>query len=352
MFNCYQKAQVSFKLKDEIGGEGRNSQTFIAHDYQLDDDIVIKIIKKSKITSLDKYFDESRHLYLSNHPNVVKILYACEDNENIYIAMPFYENKSLNSLIENRHLTTREIIRFTSQIVSGVHNIHSKGLIHFDIKPDNILLSKRKEALVSDFGLAQRIDISGEATPQSDLYIKILPPEVSTSKRFNQTFDIYQIGLTIYRMCNGNSIFNEQFSNYFVPVNDSKIFDRNQFAQDLKKGLFPDKKIFPCHIPKKIRNVVRKCLQPNQACRYQSALDIVNAMAEIDGNLLDWQYTIENGERKWLKDKEGKILSLIVCSSGKSIATKTTTSGRTQRIKKFSKQEISEEEIITFLDSH
>ncbi len=90
----------------------------------------------------------------SAHPNVVQIHYACYDADRIYLAMPYYRKGSVTSLITDKYMTVREIVTVGCQVLSGLHNIHSKGLIHFDVKPDNILLSDRGEALLSDFGLA------------------------------------------------------------------------------------------------------------------------------------------------------------------------------------------------------
>jgi serine/threonine protein kinase len=135
----YSKAEISFDLRQEIGQEGSNSNTYVAHDDQLDAEIVIKKISKNALESVDTFFDEARILYLSSHPNVVPVHYACQDTDSIFIAMPYYRRGSLNALINSRYLTVREIVVLGCQIASGLHNIHSKRLVHFDIKPDNVL---------------------------------------------------------------------------------------------------------------------------------------------------------------------------------------------------------------------
>ena len=131
--------------------------------HQLDAEIVVKQIPKAKIASTANFFDESKALYASAHPNVVQIHYACEDTDSVYLAMPYYRKGSVTGLITGKNMTVREIVTVGCQILSGLHNIHSKGLIHFDVKPDNILLSDRQEALLSDFGLAKQMNLSGVA---------------------------------------------------------------------------------------------------------------------------------------------------------------------------------------------
>jgi len=88
------KAFLNFETKQEIGQEGQNSQVFIAHDKQLDAELVIKKICKDELPNADIYFEEDRQLYDSTHPNVVQVKYACEDDGYVYIAMPYYPKGS------------------------------------------------------------------------------------------------------------------------------------------------------------------------------------------------------------------------------------------------------------------
>jgi eukaryotic-like serine/threonine-protein kinase len=347
MINPYNLAQVSFELKNEIGQDGKNSNTFIAHDLQLDAEIVIKKILKQKSGSIATFFNESRILYLSNHPNVVNIHYACQDEDYIYIAMPYYKNGSLKSLIDSRFLTVREIIIFGCQIAGGLNNIHSKKLIHFDIKPDNILLSDRKEALISDFGLAKYTNFSGKAY-QDRMYFRMIPPEAFEGDEFTIMFDIYQLGLTLYRMCNGNSMFYEQLH----PYGDSSSFDRDKFKFDVRNGRFPKRDVFLDHIPDKLRKIIKKCLEPDPKNRYRATIEVANALAEIDGNVLDWQFSITSSGKTWKKSTDSREYSLIISNDGTSLAEKTVGSGKESRIREYCKQALTSKEIKKFLGDY
>ncbi|PWQ83585.1 serine/threonine protein kinase, partial [Stenotrophomonas maltophilia] len=90
-----------------IGQDGKNSEAYIAHDSQLNAQVVVKKIAKKHLVSVDEYFTEAKTLYLSAHPNVVQIHYACQDEDHIYIAMPYYAKGSLKKLMSTRHLTVR-----------------------------------------------------------------------------------------------------------------------------------------------------------------------------------------------------------------------------------------------------
>lgn len=347
MFKPYSKAEISFDLQREIGHQGRNSKVHIAHDKQLDAEIVIKKIPKHQFDSVDLFFEESRILYLSSHPNVVPVHYACEDAESIFIAMPYYARESLNKLIGSRFLTVREIIVLGCQIASGLHNIHSKRLIHFDVKPDNILLSGRGEALLSDFGLARPMSAAGTAE-QDRMYFKMLPPEVHRTSTYTHAFDIYQFGLTLYRMCNGNKVFHHQFDKY----GPNKSFNRDQFRYDIRNGLFPDRDLFPEHIPQRLRRLIKKCLEPNPKDRFLAAIEVANELAQID-NRFDWQYSVKNGTRVWVCQDNERSFQLSVAQDDTSVAEKKMIlSGRTTKIKEYCKSDIKSSDIKRFLDEN
>jgi len=347
MISPYNRAEIAFDLKSEIGQEGKNSKTFIAHDHQLDANVVIKQIEKSKIDSVDLFFNESRLLYLSEHPNVVQIHYACQDNDHIYIAMPYYSQGSLNALMNKRFLTVREIIVFATQIANGLHNIHSKKLVHFDIKPDNILISNRGEALISDFGLAKHKNLNGRVG-QDRVYSKMLPPECISTNEFTHAFDIYQFGLTLYRMCNGNIDFYSQFNKYGAKSN----FKIDDFKFDIRNGRFPDRQSFLPHIPDRLRRTIKKCLETNPADRFQTTIDVVNSLADIDGNCLDWHYTKSATQSFWKKHSDGKDYCLTLEQDGSTTGVKSTASGNTTKIKEMCTKNATYKDIKGFLGGY
>lgn len=349
MYPC-QKAIVSFQKTEEIGAEGKNSKVYLAHDKNIDGKVVIKEIEYRKddeeIVDLNDFYDEARKLFKSSHPNVVQLYYACEDDRNIYIAMPFYKNGTIKSLLGKRYLTSREVIKYAVEFLSGLHNIHSKRLIHFDIKPDNIMLSDRNEAMVSDFGLTQLVNDDGLAWIPA-FYTKIVPPELIDGLRkgdrtFDRTFDIYQVGVTLYRMCCGDTEFYRQWD---------MLGSQENFINSLKKGTFPDRTKYLPQTPEKLRKIVNKCMHVDSTKRFQSALDVINAIADIDSNLLDWQYEISSDNKKrWIKtDKKGNLYELDVDIDGKSTAMKTTPNS-SQRVTDYCKVDITDEDIVSFLD--
>jgi serine/threonine protein kinase len=282
--------ELNFETIKEIGQEGKNSQVFLAHDKQLDGEIVVKKILKSKIINPTDYYEEAKKLYASTHSNVVKVNYGCSDTDHVYIAMPFYKNGSLKSIIASKNLTIREIIRYSIQFLSGLHHIHSKGLIHFDIKPDNILISDSNEAHLSDFGLTKAMNTFGFASPEQ-IYSKQVPPETFTSTDKTIHFDIYLAGLTIYRLLNGEDHFHNQLSSFKT---------QPDYINSISNGSFPSRTNYLPHIPLKLQRIVNKALSVNITDRHKNILELINELSDVDENL-DWRFvrnaTIEEWER-------------------------------------------------------
>jgi len=293
-------AELNFETIKEIGQEGRNSTVFLAHDKQLDGEIVVKIVPKTKLPNANDFYREAKILYASSHPYVVRVNYGCADNDNIYMAMPFYKNGSLKQLIDTRFLTIREVLRYSIQFLSGLNNIHSKGLLHFDIKPDNILLSDSNEALLSDFGLSKAMDNFGFANPDG-IYPKQVPPETFVSTQKTLHFDIYLAGLTIYRLLNGNEHYYNQLT--YVTQQD--------YINAIRTGTFPNRNSYLPHIPIKLQRIINKALSINITDRHQTVLELINDLSSIDENL-DWQFSNTNSTRIWTKVLEDKTHELTL----------------------------------------
>ncbi|WKL03160.1 serine/threonine-protein kinase [Paenibacillus amylolyticus] len=298
--------QLTFNLIQEIGGEGANSKTHLAHDPQLDATIVVKAMTKFSFKNQQEYYNESKMLYSSRHPNIMVINYACEDDDHVYLSMPYYAKGSLNSLLNKRYLTVREIIKYSLDFLSGLHYIHTKSLIHFDVKPTNIIINDSDRALITDFGLSKYSDEDGFASFDKAYKRHYVPEAFETSDLTNQ-YDVYQAGLTLYRMCNGNDDFYSQCEG----LSKEKI----------TSGTFPARDRFLPHIPNALRRCIKKALEVNPDRRYQSVIELMNALSAVNENL-DWTYTIDNDVEKWSFDSEKTIEHLTLQLAGDKWVTK------------------------------
>jgi serine/threonine protein kinase len=322
-------AIVSFKKIKDIGGEGKNSDVFLAKDIHLDSEIVVKQITRQNL-SLDKLFTESRILHNVAHTNISPIQYACRDDNFVYITMPYYKKGSLKTVIANETLTLRKIIKYSIDILSGLMHIHSNGLIHFDIKSDNILVSDNDTALIADFGISAYLDPKNGLASIISFYRNTMPPELilTSDGLFDRRFDLYHFGLILYQMCNGLDEYNRQ-KNSFGTI--------DAFSRAILKAQFPDRDIFPIHIPTEISKLIKEILSTDVAKRPNDALAVINKLSKIPEEYLDWTYTkYANGTEEWSKIFESKVVKLAKVS-GKFEATKTIIdSGKIMNINKYS----------------
>ncbi len=337
-------AEVHFELGDEIGAEGKNSKVFRARDIQLNAELAIKKVEKASFANVKEFFEEASLLHLSSHSNVVPIHYACQDAKHIYLAMPFFQNGSLKTAMATRNFSVREVITYSTQFLSGLHNIHSKGLIHFDVKPDNILLSPRGEAMISDFGLAKQTNFGGRAG-QDRIYGKMSPPEAFKTDEFTRKFDIYQAGLTIYRLCVGDESFYRQFEQF---IDDGEL-DRTKFRHGVRNGQFPSLADFPEHIPSRLITTIKTCLDSDPQNRFASASEIVNSFADVEGELLDWRLMIGQSFKEWSKIVGERTVRLRVNDDGSSEATRKVGNAKERRLKQFCQAATSRADVKRFL---
>ena len=294
-----------------------------------------------------RFFGESQALYASSHPNVVQIHYSCEDNDSVYVAMPFYRKGSLRDLLARRFMTVREITSVSCQVLAGLQHVHSEGLVHFDVKPDNVLISDRDEGLLSDFGLARPIGPRGLA--EYDVgYVRTQPPESFQGYEFPRTFDIYQVGMLLYRMCCGP----DEFERQFATLTPGGIFNRNAFRAAVVNGQFPDKQNFLAHIPERMRRVIRKCLESNPSDRYSASLEVANELAVIDGPSLDWQYSKLQACQRWEKNVKGTFSEFELSNNGSTTCHKTIGAGQRRRVGKGYVARMTDRQVRTFLGDH
>ena len=309
--------------------EGKNSSVYLANDRQLRHQFVVKKIKKSDIyndyesTEEKNLFNESSILYKVAHPNISEIQYASFDDDFVYIVMPYYQNGSIQSILDERNLSMREFIKYSLEFLSGLLFVHANSLVHFDIKPTNILINNNGKAVLTDFGLAKYLDNGSELAVPNKIYNSHIPPEIFESNELSRQSDIYQAGVTMYRMANGNAIWNEQLVNC---VKDKII-----------SGVFPSRETYLPHVLKKITKIINKCMNPDVNKRYQSVLDIINDLSEISGEL-DWYYTkTSEKEEVWKKEVGNMEMCIKITNLGNCYDLETMkTNLQTNRTSKVS----------------
>ena len=251
-------------------GEGNFGEVWLANEIGLGIQCALKCIPKAKIFNQENFFHEAQIIKQVEHENIIKVFdTGMLDDDTIYISMEYARRGSLDDESEGAHLPISRAKRIFIDVLRGVEFIHSHGVIHRDIKPANILIGERKEAKLSDFGLA--IPINAGLDPAklktNYKYIIHLAPEVENFSDFSTFSDIYACGVTFYRLLNGD---------VFLPApNPLKIID------DIRRGKFPNRKLYREFIPKQLRTVLNKAMDVDPARRFSSAEEFRHAIEKV-----------------------------------------------------------------------
>lgn len=293
----YISPNFNLEIIEKINSEGVNSALYLVKDVQLGSIFILKQISKNNFRDDGKYFEESKKIYNLKHPNIIPINTASYDEEYIYITMPYFKRGSLYSLLQNKNLSVRKIIKYSLDFLSAVDYMHSRNIIHCDIKPNNILMGNEDNAVLTDFGSALYLNHLGNARLKN-VYYKHIAPEQCSNSIISKKIDIYQIGTTLYRMCNGNEEYNKQARRYK---------DLNSLKLACAKGKFPIRKKYLPHIPKSMINIIEKCIKVNPQDRYDNVLEIMNELSLVNENL-DWNYyKISKNSFSWVLEDSVKL---------------------------------------------
>ncbi len=266
-------SEYRYTRQDRIdGGEGQNSiGVFRAIDPQLQAVIAVKEIDKATFRDPSDYFMEAHRMFRSEHPNVVAIRTAVQQPDRICLAMPLFARGSLGARIKDNGLSLSSLRTVGRHILAGVGAIHASDSIHFDIKPSNVLFSDAGVAMIADFGQAREVGPNGVTLMPKLMYGPMIPPEALIhNRRGTKESDIYQVGLTLWRACNGDRIYNEQIVKHGADL-----------QQAIVAGRFPKRDFFLPHIPNRMRRAIKTAMQVDPNRRFHDSVEFANALTKV-----------------------------------------------------------------------
>jgi serine/threonine-protein kinase len=185
------------------------ASVYVALDARLDRDVALKIMRPGLATDavfVERFRSEARSAARLSHPNVVAVYDQGEDDGDVFLAMELVEGKTLRDVIhEEAPLTAREAIAILEPILLALRAAHSAGLIHRDVKPENVIVRRDGEVKVADFGLARAIT-NQTTTSQTGVLlgtVSYLSPEQVERGVADQRSDLYAAGLLLFEMLTG-----------------------------------------------------------------------------------------------------------------------------------------------------
>lgn len=257
----------------ETVGTGGMATVYRGHDVLLDRPVAIKALREpyaSDPAFRDRFLEEARAAARLDHPNVVQIYDVGIDQQQPYLVMEMVEGNDLKSLILQRApLSIPEALDIVQQISAGVGSAHRAGLVHCDIKPQNVLVSPKGLVKVTDFGIARAFQ--EEPTPQKKEQVvwgspHYLSPEQIQGKQPKPASDVYSIGIIMYEMLTGVPPFHDTDTTALL-------------TKHLEEAPAPPETLNP-RIPPKLGRLVNKVLSKDKAGRYRNADQLRIALEE------------------------------------------------------------------------
>lgn len=203
----------SYDIERELSGAGM-SRVFVATDRALGRRVVVKVLPPELTAGVnrERFRREVQVAAQLQHPHIVTLLSAGEDDDILFYTMPFIEGESLRHSLEKGPLSVREVVRILHDVVDALAYAHARGVIHRDIKPGNIL-KLGQHALVTDFGVAKALNaampVSGITTAGMAIGTPayMAPEQLAGDPAADHRLDIYAVGLLAYELLTGESPF-------------------------------------------------------------------------------------------------------------------------------------------------
>lgn len=272
----------------EIIGVGGMAVVYKAYD-NIDDRIVaVKILKEEFLANEEfrrRFKNESKAIAVLSHMNIVKVFDVSYGDRLQYIVMEYVEGITLKEYIQQQGVVNhREAVFFVMQVLRALQHAHDKGIVHRDIKPQNILLLENGAIKVTDFGIARFFASETRTMTDSAIgSVHYISPEQARGDVTNDKADIYSVGVMLYEMLTGKLPF-ESDNTVSVAI------------MQLQKDPVMPRTINP-QIPVGLEQIIIKAMQKNVNDRYQSAAEMLLDLEEFRRNpSIKFDYSYSNNE--------------------------------------------------------
>jgi serine/threonine-protein kinase len=192
---------------DELVGSGGMSSVYRAHDTLLERNVAIKLLHEHfgrDAEQVERFRREARAVAQLSHPNIVTVIDRGERDGREYIVFEYVEGENLKQLVQRGALPVRRALEIGIEVARGLAFAHRQGLIHRDVKPQNVLIPNGGEAKVTDFGIARSIDVHGLTQTGSVLGTShYIAPEQASGAGADERTDVYGLGAVLYELLTG-----------------------------------------------------------------------------------------------------------------------------------------------------
>lgn len=261
-------------------GSGGMADVYKGKDHKLNRYVAIKVLKSDYRTDevfIQKFLSEAQAAAGLMHPNVVNVYDVGQDRGLYYMVMELVEGITLKDYIEKKgKLTAKETISISIQMVTGIQAAHNQHIIHRDIKPQNIIISKEGKVKVTDFGIARATTSTKTISSSVMGSVHYTSPEQARGSVVDEKSDIYSAGITMYEMVTGHVPFD----------GDSTV---SVAIKHLQEEIVSPAVEVP-DIPYSLEQIIMKCTQKNPDRRYPNCqeliLDLKRSLVSPEGDFV------------------------------------------------------------------
>ena len=255
----------------EVIGSGGMAVVYKARCHRLNRLVAIKILKDENLQDEDfrrRFHAESQAVAMLSNPNIVSVYDVSMESDEDYIVMELIEGISLKQYMEKKGvLNWKETLHFAIQIAKALDHAHSKGLVHRDIKPHNVMVLKTGAVKVADFGIARMMSNSTTLTKEALGSVHYISPEQAKGGRVDNRSDIYSLGVVMYEMITGRPPFDGE-----SPVSVA--------IQHINGGALHPSDLNP-NIPEALEQIILRAMANDPEQRYANAAEMLHDMDEF-----------------------------------------------------------------------
>ena len=240
-----------------------------------------------------RFKNESKAISLLNHPNIVKVYDVSVNDQLQYIVMEYVDGMTLREYLNERggKLTSRETVHFISQILKALEHAHANGVVHRDIKPQNIMLLDNGQLRMMDFGIARISRAENQLLSGKTMgSVHYISPEQAKGDETDCTSDIYSVGVMMYEMLSGQLPFDAEDA---VEVAIKQISDQPKSLHEIAP-----------QVPAALVEITEKAMAKLPQNRYASAREMLDALDTYVQNpsvMFEYQYITEDAPEKVVK---------------------------------------------------
>lgn len=262
-----------YRVTSSIIGRGGMADVYEGFDTKLKRKVAIKVLRQEYINNpylVRRFYEEAQIAASCDHPNIVKIYDIEAEGDTHFFAMQFLFKSLKDILKEKKTLLALEAVKILKPIAEALSYVHNKNIVHKDIKPGNIMFDEHNNSILTDFGIALSDDTTRFQGSVENGTPQYMSPEQSKGKKIDFRSDIYSLGIVLYELVTGN-----------VPY---QAEDPQSILYKHVHEPLPEKPLQDNQVPKRVKDILYKCLAKSPDERFQSTQALVEAFDDIIWN--------------------------------------------------------------------